>query len=111
LFTELQSNGSQWFLAILEALMPDGCSLGHFLRYIAEPGHYECHRKGDKEDNVRVLVLQHWARGSRVDYYPGSHVVDLPVKEGVRSLLETTKAALDEAGCFAQEEVFPDGGL
>jgi len=85
--------------------------LGHWLRYKELPGHIECFRRGGQEAGLRVLIIQQWAKGSRADYYPGSHVLDLPTKEGERALYETTKDALHEAGCLAKEEQFPEGGL
>jgi len=87
------------------------CKLGHWIRYKELPGHIECFRRGGQEAGLRVLIIQQWAKGSRVDYYPGSHLLDLPTKKGERDLYETTKDALHEAGCPAKEELFPDGGL
>jgi len=95
---------------ILESLL-DECSLGHWLRYKALPGHIECFRKGGREAGLRVLIVQQWAKGSHVDYYRGSHLLDLPTEKGIRDLHETTRTALHEAGCHASEEAFPDGGL
>ncbi|KAF2177368.1 hypothetical protein K469DRAFT_720701 [Zopfia rhizophila CBS 207.26] len=96
--------------SIIESLLSK-CSLGHWLRYKALPGHIECFRKGGPEAGLRALIVQQWAKGSRVDYYGGSHQHDLPTEKGERSLHETSQAALDAASCKASEKEFPDGGL
>jgi len=95
---------------ILEYLLED-CSLGHWKRYNARPGLIECFRKAGPNEGIRLLVVQQWPEGSVVDYYGGSHLVDLPAAEGKRRTLETSKEALREAGCSATEESFPKGGL
>jgi hypothetical protein len=87
------------------------CSLGHWLRYKALPGHIECFRKGGREAGLKALVVQQLARGSLVEYYPGSHLLNLPTVEGIRSLEESTREALLEAGCTPDEKKYPDGGL
>lgn len=46
-----------------------------------------------------------------MDYYSGSHLLNMPAQENKRWLFETTKAALNEAGCYASEEEYPDGGV
>jgi hypothetical protein len=87
------------------------CSLGHWLRYKALPGHIECFRKGGPEAGLRVLVVHQLAKGSSVEYYPGSHLLKLPTTEGLRSLEETTRDALIEARCLPEKKTYPDGGL
>ncbi|GJC90448.1 hypothetical protein ColLi_13286 [Colletotrichum liriopes] len=96
--------------SILETLF-EKCSLGHWLRYKELPGHIECFRKGGPEAGRRVVLVQLWARGSRVEYYRGSHLCVLPTTKGERSLHDISRMALDEAACKPNELKFPDGGL
>ncbi|KAF9730011.1 hypothetical protein PMIN06_012490 [Paraphaeosphaeria minitans] len=95
---------------IIEKLLNE-CKFAHWIRYNARPGHFECFRKGGEKAGLRQLIVQQWAKGSRVEYYGGSHKHDLPVEEGVRGLFETTQAALNAAGCQPTEKEFPAGGL
>ncbi|KAH7137577.1 hypothetical protein EDB81DRAFT_655809 [Dactylonectria macrodidyma] len=90
------------------------CRLGHWLRYKAEPNHVEALITGGREAGLGALGIHQIAKGSRITFYPGSHLVDLPTKkteETKRGLHETTDAALREAGCEPVEKEFPDGGL
>jgi len=96
--------------SILESIFKR-CSLGHWLRYKAYPGHIECFRRGGPKAGLRVLVVQLWAKGSRAVYYLGSHLLDLPTEKGQRSLHEISRRALVEAGCEAKEVKFPEGGV
>lgn len=87
------------------------CSLGHWLRYRALPGHIECFRRGGKEAGLRVLVVQQFCKDSEVEIWHGSHLHDLPITEGIRSLHETTRLELEKAGCTAELKKFQSGGL
>ncbi|KAK5636816.1 hypothetical protein RRF57_012528 [Xylaria bambusicola] len=56
----------------------DDFILGHSLRYTAKPGRYFRFWCGGP--NTRLLFVVHqWAKGSKVDYWVGSHKVALPV--------------------------------
>lgn len=89
------------------------CKLGHWLKYNARPGHIEGWRTGGRDAGLRVLLVLALAKGSRVIYYQGSHLHDLPVLRNVRNrgLPETTRAALDSAGCVPVERDYPNGAL
>ncbi|KAK8147861.1 hypothetical protein G3M48_000891 [Beauveria asiatica] len=89
------------------------CKLGHWLKYNARPGHIEGWRTGGKDAGLRVLLVLALEKGSRVIYYSGSQLHDLPVLKNVRNrgLPETTRVALDEAGCIPVEKFYPDGAL
>ncbi|RSL40933.1 hypothetical protein CEP54_015971 [Fusarium duplospermum] len=87
------------------------CSLGHWLRYRALPGHIECFRRGGKQAGLRVLVVQQFCKDSEVEIWHGSHLHDLPTTNGIRSLHETTRLELEKAGCTAELKKFQSGGL
>ncbi|GKU05488.1 unnamed protein product [Fusarium langsethiae] len=87
------------------------CILAHWLRYEAYPGHIVCFRRGGPKAGQKVLMVHLWAKGSRVDYYRGSHLHELPTEMGRRSLHEIPPAALAEVGCNATEKNFKDGGI
>ncbi|CAH0054796.1 unnamed protein product [Clonostachys solani] len=101
---------------ILEASF-EKCTLGHWLRYRALPGHIESYFRNDRDpDNpddagLHGLAVQLWAKGSAVRYYRGSHLLSFPTEESERRLYETSKDAMDEAGCPAEDITFPSGGL
>lgn len=86
------------------------CFLGHWLRFGAFPDNIECYRKGGIDAGLKVLVVQHLCKGSKVEFFPGSHLLNLPTKTGVRLLLETTRDDLIRAGCRSVVEDYPDGG-
>ncbi|KAK8076098.1 hypothetical protein PG994_003370 [Apiospora phragmitis] len=75
------------------------CKLGHWLKYNAWPGYIEGWRTGGKEAGLRILL--------------GSHLHDLPLLDGVRNrgLPQTTRAALEDAGCIAVERDYPNGAM
>ncbi|KAK3312052.1 hypothetical protein B0H66DRAFT_578375 [Apodospora peruviana] len=75
------------------------CVLVHRLRYKAHSGH------------VMRISAHIWAKGSEADYFPGSHLVDVPTPEGKRLLWETEESGLLEAGCHPVQKSFKDGGL
>lgn len=87
------------------------CTLAHWLRYKAYPGHIVCFRAGGPKAGRRSLLVQLWAKGSHVKYYGRSHLYELPKFKGARLLWETESSALDEVGCVATEKEFPDGGM
>ena len=86
------------------------CTLAHWLRYKAYPGHVVCFRSGGPKAGRRALLVHLWAKGSRVEYYGGSHLHDLPKQKGARLLWETQPSTLNEAGCVATPKSFRDGG-
>jgi len=99
-------------LSIVESFFGgETCILAHCLRYIEYPGHILCFRKGGPLAGRRVLGIQLLARGSRIDYYSGSHHHHLPTINGKRFLYEISKSSMDEVGCPCEEKEFPDGGL
>ncbi|KAH7108935.1 hypothetical protein B0J13DRAFT_320697 [Dactylonectria estremocensis] len=87
------------------------CILGHWLRYIALPNNIECYWNGGSDAGLRVLAVQHLRKGSKVEFFPDSHLHDLPTTNGVRRLHETTRDDLIKAGCRSVVEDYPDGGL
>ncbi|RTE71387.1 hypothetical protein BHE90_014214 [Fusarium euwallaceae] len=87
------------------------CTLAHWLRYKAYPGHIVCFRAGGPKAGRRALLVQLWAKGSQVKYYGGSHLHDMPKKEGARLLWENQPSALAEVGCVATKKDFPNGGV
>ncbi|KAK8016054.1 hypothetical protein PG993_014243 [Apiospora rasikravindrae] len=103
---------------ILKTFSPDFV-LAHSLRYTAKPQRFFRFSSGGP--NTPLLIVAHqWAKGSRVDYWIGSHKVALPVlatdldrdqRKVKEPLLENTKNALVEAGCKPQPFYFPEGGL
>lgn len=95
---------------VIESSLGD-CSLGHWLRYGAKPGHIECFRRGGKQAGLRVLVVQQFCKDSEVEIWQGSHLHDLPTTDGIRSLHETTRSELEKAGCIAKLKQFQSGGL
>ncbi|KAI1319116.1 hypothetical protein F5Y16DRAFT_391216 [Xylariaceae sp. FL0255] len=95
---------------ILEASF-DKCTLGHWLRYRALPGHIESYFQSGPDTGMHGLAVQLWAKGSSVTYYRGSHLLSFPTEESERRLYETSKEAMDEAGCVGKEKNFPSGGL
>ncbi|CZR37693.1 uncharacterized protein FPRO_07116 [Fusarium proliferatum ET1] len=95
---------------VIESTLGD-CSLGHWLRYGAKPGHIECFRRGGKQAGLRVLVVQQFCKDSEVEIWQGSHLHDLPTTDGIRSLHETTRSELEKAGCIAKLKQFQSGGL
>ncbi|KJK78697.1 hypothetical protein H634G_06073 [Metarhizium anisopliae BRIP 53293] len=98
---------------------PEHFVLGHQVRYTAKPGRFFRFWAG-AERTSRVFVVHQWAKGSRVDYWIGSHKVTLPVlrprldnqqRKVMEPLLENTKESLIDAGCKPREFHFPEGGL
>ncbi|KAI1249784.1 hypothetical protein MGN70_009398 [Eutypa lata] len=97
----------------------DNFILGHHLRYTAKPGRFFRFWPGGP--NTRPLFVVHqWAKGSRIDYWIGSHTVTLPIlkprldnqqRKVMEALPENTREALIEAGCKPREFHFPEGGL
>ena len=96
--------------SIVEAILKE-CSLAHWLRYKAYPEHIVCFRAGGINAGRRSLLVQLWANGSHAKYYSGSHLHDLPKKEGARRLWEIEPSALAKAGCAGIMKRFPHGGL
>ncbi|KAL6406451.1 hypothetical protein AUP68_09245 [Ilyonectria robusta] len=98
---------------------PGDFALGHHLRYTAKPGRFFRFWPGGPGTH-RFFVLHQWAKGSRVDYWIGSHKVALPTlqprldndqRKVMEPLLENTGESLVEAGCKPREFHFPEGGL
>ncbi|KAJ3562738.1 hypothetical protein NPX13_g8450 [Xylaria arbuscula] len=97
----------------------DDFILGHSLRYTAKPGRYFRFWCGGP--NTRLLFVVHqWAKGSKVDYWVGSHKVALPVlgprinssqRKVMDPLPENIRTALVEAGCKPRTIEFVKGGL
>uniref|UniRef100_A0A1Y1LJC5 Uncharacterized protein n=1 Tax=Photinus pyralis TaxID=7054 RepID=A0A1Y1LJC5_PHOPY len=87
------------------------CVLAHWLRYEAYPGHIVSFMRGGQRAGRCALVIHLWAKGSRVNYFPRSHMLELPATKGKRLLWETAPSAISEAGCMATEKYFEDGGL
>ncbi|KAK8092140.1 uncharacterized protein PG998_015153 [Apiospora kogelbergensis] len=93
--------------------------LAHSLRYTAKPKRFFRFWSGGP--NTPLLIVAHqWAKGSRVEYWIGSHKVVLPVlathldhdqRKVKEPLLENTRNALVDAGCKPQPFYFPEGGL
>ncbi|OAA38528.1 hypothetical protein ISF_09886 [Cordyceps fumosorosea ARSEF 2679] len=67
--------------------------------------------RGGQRAGRRALLVHLLAKGSLVDYFPRSHLLELAAIKGGRLLWETPKEALTEAGCSPCEKNFPDGGL
>ncbi|CAG9950507.1 unnamed protein product [Clonostachys rosea f. rosea IK726] len=92
----------------------DDFILGHHLRYTAKPGRFFRFWAGGPNTR-RLFVVHQWAKGSRVDYWIGSHKVALPVlqpqQKNMEPLHENDRESLIEAGCKPQEFDFPEGGL
>ncbi|CAI6079407.1 unnamed protein product [Clonostachys chloroleuca] len=109
-YCKRQILGDERIRDVIESLL-DECSLGHWLRYRALPGHIECFRRGGKEAGLRVLVVHQFCKDAEVEIWHGSHLHDLPTTEGVRSLHETTRLELEKAGCTAELKKFQSGGL
>lgn len=109
---KVRSNDGQSIEFIASSLLGP-CKLGHWLKYNARPGHIEGWRTGGREAGLRVLLILALERGSRVTYFPGSQLHDLPVLKNVlnRGLPETTRAALEEAGCIPVKKDYPNGAL
>lgn len=87
------------------------CTLAHWLRYKANPGHIVSFRSGGPKAGRHSLLVQLWAKGSQASYYGQSHLHDMPKKEGSRLLWENQPNALAEVGCVAIIKDFPDGGV
>ncbi|KAF5020567.1 hypothetical protein F66182_7399 [Fusarium sp. NRRL 66182] len=87
------------------------CVLGHWLRYSALPDNIECYWNGGSDAGLRVLAVQHLRQGSKVEFFPGSHLKDLTTTNGARRLHETSRDDLINAGCHPVTEDYPEGGL
>ncbi|KAH7016072.1 uncharacterized protein B0I36DRAFT_42113 [Microdochium trichocladiopsis] len=98
-------NVSSTIWTTVEAILGQ-CTLAHWLRYKAYPGHVVCFRSGGPKAGRRALLVHLWAKGSRVEYYGGSHLHDLPKQKGARLLWETQPSALGEVGCVATPKSF-----
>lgn len=60
----------------------------------------------------RCAVMVHLlSKGSRVNYFLGSHLLELPATKGRRLLWETALSALTDAGHVASEKTFEQGGM
>lgn len=91
--------------------MLGSCKLGHWLRYEQFPGHIECFRRGQKAGQ-RLLLLHLWAKKSQVDdYYPGSHLHDLKVCKGRRSLFEIAPEEMERVGLAPEPRSFEEGRM
>ncbi|KAH6705875.1 hypothetical protein EV126DRAFT_178783 [Verticillium dahliae] len=96
--------------SILEESL-ERCRLGHWLRYKEYPGHVECFRRGGLEAGRRVLMVQLWAAGSQLDYYPRSHLHKMDTFRSRRSLNEILPSELDRVGLKPEPIDLPVGGL
>jgi hypothetical protein len=57
-------------------------------------------------------MVHMWPKGSKVNYYYGSHLQELPMEKGRRSLYETDPNSLMAAGCRAKDiDDFEDGDM
>ncbi|KAJ0123551.1 hypothetical protein J7T55_012016 [Diaporthe amygdali] len=76
--------------SIIDSVFPDGCVIGHFLRYQAYPGKaVSLWRRRGSEDKRHALVVHFLPMGSQVNYIRGSHLLELSfLKSGSRSLWE-----------------------
>ncbi|POR30956.1 Uncharacterized protein TPAR_08841 [Tolypocladium paradoxum] len=86
------------------------CCLYHWLRWKADPA-IECFLKGGSEAGRVALLVHLLPRGSRLRYFPGSHLRNLPTREHERATYEVKESALEQAGLFAENEVLRDGGI
>jgi hypothetical protein len=86
------------------------CSLGHWLRYKADPA-FECFISGGRKAGRCALAVHLLPKGSRLDYFEGSHLYDLPTIPSGRSTHETPELALRDSGLEARGKDFEDGGL
>ncbi|KAK8144788.1 hypothetical protein G3M48_005346 [Beauveria asiatica] len=103
-------HGSRHLHAIVTSVFHK-CVLAHWLRYEAYPGHVVSFMRGGQGAGRRALLVHLWAKGSIVDYFPRSHLLELAATKGGRLLWETPKDALSEAGCIPCEKCFDEGGL
>ena len=85
------------------------CILAHWLRYAAYPGHIECFLGGGPKVGRRVLMVHLLAKMSRVYYFGGSHLLELPAKPGEKDTLEIPESAIPES-CQPRRKDFVDGG-
>lgn len=91
--------------------------LGHSLKYVAKPGHIFRFWGGGPNTRL-LLVVQQWTTGSHVEFWIGSHKVELPVvkpnnqqRKVMDPLPESSRDALVEAGCDPRDLKFPKGAL
>ncbi|KAI0804239.1 hypothetical protein GGR55DRAFT_691098 [Xylaria sp. FL0064] len=90
---------------------PKKCVLAHWLRYGNRPGFVECHVKGGPKAGRLALMVHVLARGSRVDYYRGSHIHELRTIEGQRGLYEVDALEVaDLEPWVAGDERLTEGG-
>ncbi|KAJ2984029.1 hypothetical protein NQ176_g253 [Zarea fungicola] len=82
--------------------------LGFYTKLKEDPGHIILLRKGGQSPDILCVLL--WNKGSRVTYYPGSHLKPLDSYRGANRIWEVTSASLDNAGCQPQYIDFDDGG-
>ncbi|KAK7991530.1 hypothetical protein PG988_000324 [Apiospora saccharicola] len=84
--------------------------LGHRLRYTAKPGRYHRFWPGGPR---AFFVVHQWARESEVEYWTGSHRVELQDKTQAmdEALPEYTRDELIATGCKPKKFLFPNGGL
>lgn len=87
------------------------CVLVHWLRYTAKPGRIICFRGGGPKARGPRFMVHLLARGSKMVYYGGSHLVELPVMETEYRYYETLQPDLDQAGFTGKYCEFKDGGL
>lgn len=87
------------------------CYLVHWMRYTAKPDRIICFRGGGPKARGPRFIVHLLPRGSRVAYYGGSHLVELPVKETEYRFYETLQSDLDHAGLTSTDCKFDDGGL
>lgn len=115
-FTRLRgsiTNNLQRITSIIDSVFPDGCVIGHFLRYQAYPGRaVSLWRRRGSEDGRHAVVVHFLPIGSQVNYIQGSHLLELSLQNGSRSLWEAPAAELlAETGCKKVQKHFKDGGL
>ena len=110
---EYESSGSrliQRLRSILHTYFKRRCTLGHWLRYKAEPA-IECFIRGGRKAGQCALAVHLLAKGSAIEYWPGSHLHDFPTTKNGRSMYETSEAALQDACLRLRSEQFNNGGM
>lgn len=84
--------------------------LGLYRTFGAMPGDY-AFRQSDPSSKTESLLIQFWKKGSRVTFWKGSHLEQVPTLKGENNLWRAPRVALTKIGLEPVEVYFEYGGL
>ncbi|KAJ5537492.1 hypothetical protein N7513_004773 [Penicillium frequentans] len=84
--------------------------LGLYRTFGAMPGDY-AFRQSDPSSKTESLLIQFWKKGSRVTFWKGSHLEQVPTIKGENNLWRAPRVALAKIGLEPVEIYFEYGGF